>query len=66
MLPCKIKKVLFLCLFAFVCYLYEKCYKPIAVQYYIADAVRWVPELTLLGLTNKMNACALGMELGHV
>ena len=33
-----------------MCYLYEKYYKPITVQYYIADCVTWVPKLTLLDL----------------
>ena len=40
---------LILCLF-FMYYLCEKYYKPITVQYYIADCVSWVPRLTLLGL----------------
>ena len=31
-------------------YLCEKYYKPITVQYYIADCVSWVPSLTLLDL----------------
>ena len=31
-------------------YLCEECYKPITVQYYIADCVNWVPRLTLLDL----------------
>ena len=31
-------------------YLYEKYYKPIAVQYYRAHGVSWVPMLTLLDL----------------
>ena len=31
-------------------YLCEKYYKSIAVQYYIADFVRWVPRLNLLYL----------------
>ena len=31
-------------------YLCEKYYKPIIVQYYIADCVSWVPRLTLLDL----------------
>ena len=29
-------------------YLCENYYKPITVQYYIADCVSWVPRLTLL------------------
>ena len=31
-------------------YLWEKYYKPITVQYYIADSVGWVPRLTVLDL----------------
>ena len=29
---------------------YVKYYKPITVQYYIADGVSWVPRLALLDL----------------
>ena len=65
-LPCKIKKVLFLCLIVFICYLYEKCYKPIAVQYCMADAVSWVPEQTLLGLTNKTKLMHVLLEWNSV
>ena len=36
-------------------YLCEKYYKPITVQYHIADYVRWVSKLTLLGLMNKLD-----------
>ena len=38
-----------LCL-SFVHYLCEKYYKPITVQYYIADCGSWVPRLTLLDI----------------
>ena len=39
-------------------------YKPITVQYYIADCVSWVPRLTLLDLrTNWSYKCALRTEL---
>ena len=31
-------------------YCVKKDYKPITVQYYIADCVSWVPRLTLLDL----------------
>ena len=51
-LYCKIKNVSFIfciCLF-FMYYLCEKYYKPITVQYYIANCVSWVPRLTLLDL----------------
>ena len=36
-------------------YLCEKYYTHITVQYYIADCVSWVPRLTLLDLTNKLD-----------
>ena len=50
--------------FVFMYYLCEKYYKPITVQYYIADCVSWVPRLTLLDLlTNWTYARTLGMEL---
>ena len=43
-------------IFVFVMYYScEKYYKPIIVQYYIADCVSWVPNLTLLDLTNKLD-----------
>ena len=45
---CKIKMFsLFFCLL-FMCYLCEKYYKPISVQYYVADCVTWGPRLALL------------------
>ena len=45
-------------------YLCEKYYKPITVEYYIADCVSWVPRLILLDLrTNWTYEHALGMEL---
>ena len=57
---------LFFVLF-FMYYLYEKYYKPITVQYYIADCVSWVPRLTLLDLrTNWTYKHALGMALGRM
>ena len=43
-----------LCLF-FMYYLCEKYYKPITGQCYIAHCVSWVPRLTLLDLTNKLD-----------
>ena len=39
----------FLCLL-FMCYWCEKYYKPIIVQYYMANCIRWVPRLSLLDL----------------
>ena len=48
-LHCKFENVLFyVCLFTY--YLCEKYYKPVTVQYYIADCVSWVPRLNLLDL----------------
>ena len=51
-LYCNIKNVfLIFCVFLFfMCYLCEKYYKPITVEYYIADCVSWVPRLILLYL----------------
>ena len=58
-----IKNVLFF-VFVFMYYLCEKYYKPITVQYYIADCVSWVPRLTLLDLrTNWTFERTLGTEL---
>ena len=48
-------------------YLCEKYYKPIRVQYYIADCVSWVPRLTWWDLrTNWTYEHALRMELVHM
>ena len=58
-LYCKIKNV-FLCLF-FMYYLCEKYYKPITVQYYIADCVSWVPRLTLLDLQTSWAYKRIGL-----
>ena len=45
-------------------YLCENYYKPITVQYYVADCVSCVPRLTLLDLqTNWTYERALGAEL---
>ena len=47
----KIKNVFFIFLFVFLMhYLCEKYYKPIRVQYFIADCVSSVPRLSLLDL----------------
>ena len=46
-------------------YLCKKYYKPITIQYYIADCVSWVPRLTV-GLTNWTYEHTLGMELIHM
>ena len=62
-LYCKIKNVLFFA-FVFMCYLYEKYYKLIIVEYCIADCVSQVPRLTLLDLrTSWTYECTLKMEL---
>ena len=51
------------CVF-FMYHLCEKYYKPITVQYYVADCVSWVPRLTLLDLqTNWTYKHALRREL---
>ena len=45
----RFKMFYFLCMF----YMYYSCemyYKPITLQYYIADCVSWVPRLTLLDI----------------
>ena len=47
-LYCEIKNVYFVCLFMY--YLCEKYYKPITVQYYVANCVSWVWRLTSLYL----------------
>ena len=65
-LYCKIKNVFFIsCVSSFfMYYLCEKYYKPITVQYYIANCVSWVPRLTLLDLrTDRTYERALGTEL---
>ena len=49
-LYCKIKNVFFMFYLFLMYYLCEKYYKPIAVQYYIADHVIWLPRLTSLDL----------------
>ena len=41
-------------------------YKPTAVQYCMADAVSWVPEQTLLGLTNKTKLMHVFLEWNSV
>ena len=44
----------FLCLFFRYC-LCEWYYKPITVQYYIANGIGWVPRLTFVGLMNVLS-----------
>ena len=45
---------MFICVF-FMYYLCEKYYKPITVQYCIADCFSWVLKLTWLDLMNKLD-----------
>ena len=48
-------------------YLYEKYYRPITAQCYIANCVSCIPRLTLLDLlTNWTYKGTLGMDLVHV
>ena len=47
---CTVRLSVFIFVFVFVYYLCEKYYKPIALQYYIADCVNSVPRLTQLDL----------------
>ena len=62
----RLKMFYYLCLVFIPC-LCGKNYKPIAVQYYIADCVSGVPRLTLLDLwTNWTYEHALGMKLIHM
>ena len=53
-LLCQVKNVVFIFWFVFMYYLYGKYYKPITLQYCIADCLSRVP-----GLTYK---CALRMK----
>ena len=64
-LYCNTKNTLF---FVFIIYyLWEKCYKLVVVQYYIADCVSCVPRLTLLDLwTNWTCGYTLGTEFVHM
>ena len=54
----RIKNVLiFVCFLMY--YLCEKYYRPVIVQYYMADCISWVPRLALSGLSNWTHECAL-------
>ena len=47
-----------------MCYLCEKYYKTVTVQYSTADCVSWVPRLALLDLgTSWTYECAFRMKL---
>ena len=50
----------------FMYYLCKKYYKPITVQYYIADYVSWVPRLTLLDLRNKLDLRTRSLNGTHL
>ena len=55
-------KMFHFCLF-FMYYLCDKYYKPITVQYHVANCVNWAPRLTLLDLwTNWTDDCVLRVE----
>ena len=55
---CTVRLKMFM--FAFYVWLCGKYYKPVTVQYYIADCVSWVPRLTLLdSWKNWTYKCAL-------
>ena len=41
--------------FSFIYHLCEKCYKPITVEYNIADYVSYIPRLTFLDIRNKLD-----------
>ena len=63
-LYCKLKMF---CFFVFMHYLCEKYYLPIALWYYIANCVNWVPRPTFLDLQISCTfKHALGTELIHV
>ena len=51
------------CLF-FMYYLFKKYYRPITVQYYIADCVGWVPRVTFeqIGIMNKLDLTNMLLE----
>ena len=44
-----------LLVFLFIYYLWEKYYKPITVQCYVADCVSWEPKPNFVGLMNKLD-----------
>ena len=45
-------------------YLFEKYYRPITVQCYIADCVGWVPRVTFeqIGIMNKLDLTNMLLE----
>ena len=57
--------ILCVCLL-FTYYLCEKYYKPITVQYYVADCIRWVPRLTLLDLTRTHSQDGTHLHVGDL
>ena len=58
------KNVLFLCLVMY--YLFDKYYKLITVQCYIADCVSWVPRLTSLNSQTIRTQGILRLEFIHI
>ena len=52
-LYCKIQSV-FIFVFAFMYYLYKRYYKPITLQYDIANCVSWVPTLCWASLIAQL------------
>ena len=64
MLYCKIQNGFFIFCVCLLYYLCEKYYKPMTVQYYIANCISWVPRLTLLDFQKiGVNQLTLGMKL---
>ena len=60
----RLKMFSLFCVCFLMYYLCENNYKPITIQYVIANCVNWVPRLTLLDLqTNWTYKCALWTEL---
>ena len=51
--------------FVLMHYLCEKYYKPITIQFCIADCVSWVPWLTGLDFTNKLDLWTQSQNRAH-
>ena len=47
----------------FLTYYFCEKYKPLSVQYYIADCISWVPRLTLLDLQIRLANALLEQNL---
>ena len=66
-LYCQIKMFSSFFVLAFMCYLWEKYYKPTTVQCHVANCVSWVPRLTLLDLKIDWTyKHAPGMKIVHM